>query len=331
MGLPVIVGLAIGIGFIVLLAGILGHTLREEPSIEGTALVLEFDDASFNVPYPDRTKVYIFSRDNNNNMTIDELDWELGVIAGVQFAYGHGDHFGASKLGVYDVNGTIVVPNATEVYISPDLKRSDGRSVGIEDIHEQQKFGNGVQIGDIMLIPEGLAQIVEFVPAITFVVIEPDIADVDANLELVRASIDEPKLVKVSIPEGAGLPNSGRTYDPQVIKVVLGYNNTVRWVNNDSTYHYIEADNDTDLNFYRETTYANPEANRRNLMDTGDSFLYTFTKAGEIAYHGKPWLRGTVIVGANETIMLDDNSTVDNLGVIYAHKVIIEDDSISQP
>jgi plastocyanin len=70
----------------------------------------------------------------------------------------------------------------------------------------------------------------------------------------------------------------------------------VRWVNYDSTYHYIEADNDTDLNFYRETTYANPEANRRNLMDTGDSFLYTFTTPGEIGYHGKPHLRGTVIV-----------------------------------
>lgn len=56
------------------------------------------------------------------------------------------------------------------------------------------------------------------------------------------------------------------------------------------------SDNDTDLKFYRETTYANPEVSRRNLMDTGDSFLYTFTTPGEIGYHGKPWLRGTVIV-----------------------------------
>lgn len=288
-------GLAIGVAFLLLLAFVLGHMVKE-PTIEPpTGIVLQFEVTTPSFPNFKTAKVYVFPGDSSNNMTIDDLDWELGYIAGVQFAYGTDGGFGASKLGIYDVNGTIVVPNATEFYISPDLRKSDGNRVTVEDIHEQQKFGNGVQIDDIMLLAKGEGQI-ELVPAITFVVVDSEIEYVDSNIGLIQDSIEDPRLVRISIPEGASLPNTGKTYEPQVVKVIIGYNNTVRWVNNDSTLHYIEADNDTDLKFYRETTYANPEASSRNLMDTGDSFLYTFTTPGEIGYHGKPWLRGTVIV-----------------------------------
>lgn len=301
--MPVAAGLATGIAFMIILASVLSSSLLNvEPDTEPKNIVLEFDEASLIPQYPDGAKVYIFPWDMNGNMTIDDLDWELGIISGVQFAYGQGDHFGVSKLGIYDVNGTIIVPNATEFYTSPDLKKSDGSTVTVEDMYERQKFGNGIQIGEIMLEPKGIGQIVELVPAITFVVAEPDTEKVDANIDLVRSSIEDPKLVKVSIPEGASLEDSGKTYDPKVIKVIIGYNNTVRWVNNDSTYHYIEADDDTDLDFYRKTTYANSDASRRNLMHTSDSFVFTFTTAGEIAYHGMPHLRGTVIVLEKQSV-----------------------------
>jgi len=290
----VILGLAVGVAFMVLLVIVIAYTPTSESVLQPPGLVIQFDDTMSSFPDFEKAKVYIFPR--VNNMTIDDLDWELGVMTGVQFAYGTDSSFGASRLGIYHMNGTIVVPNSTEFYISPELRKSDGTRVTVKDIDEQQRFGNGVQTEDLMLQANGVGQTLELVPAITFVVADSDIEDVDSNLDMIQDSIENPKLVKITIPGGASLADSGKSYEPQIVRVIVGYNNTVRWVNYDSTYHYIEADNDTDLKFYRETTYANPEASRRNLMDTGDSFLYTFTTPGEIGYHGKPHLRGTVIV-----------------------------------
>jgi plastocyanin len=93
----------------------------------------------------------------------------------------------------------------------------------------------------------------------------------------------------VVIPEGAYSPESGKTYEPQVIRVVIGMNDTVRWVNQDITANWIEADNNDDPDFANVT--LNPK-----LLAPGESFEYSFTKAGQFGYHGKPWQRGTVIV-----------------------------------
>ncbi|MEW6604522.1 MAG: DUF6438 domain-containing protein [Thermoproteota archaeon] len=289
-------------------------TVSDDPS-DIVNIVFQFDETAIQPPDIDKLKVYIFPRDPNRNISADDLDWELGVIAGVNLAYGYYDGFGASKLGIYDRDGKIIVPNGTDFYISPDLKKSDGSPMKVEDIDDQHKFGSDVMVGDIPLKPKGVGQISELVPAITFVVAEPDIRDTDSKIELIRDSINEPKLVKVVIPEGASVANSGKTYDPPAIKVVIGYNNTVRWVNNDTVDHFIEADDNTDPDFYRKTTYADPNARLGDVISTGESFIYTFTKAGEIGYHGKPWMRGTVIVledmqqisGAQQSILNTDD------------------------
>ncbi len=302
--IAVIAGLAIGVGFIILLASVLStHSPREESNFEPDGIVLQFNDTASFAPDVDKVKVYIFPTNMERSMTANDLDWELGITAGVTFAYAYGDGFGASKLGIYDMNGKIIVPNGTDFYISPDLRKPDGSPMEVEDLDDQQKFGNSVMVGDILLKPKGMGQIKEVISAITFVVAEPDIQEVDAKLDLVRASINEPKLVKVVIPEGV---SSGGTFEPQVIKVIVGYNNTVRWVNEDNTAHFIEADNDTDLDFYRKTTYANSDANRVDLLEPGDSFIYTFTKLREIGYHGKPWMRGSVIVLENTQQILEE-------------------------
>lgn len=295
--IPVIAGLTIGAAFVIMFAVVSSSlTMNGEADFTDRVIALQFDDTEPQFPAYDRVKVYIFPRDRDVQVNADDLEWELGLKSGIVLAYGYGDGFGASKLGIYKTNGTLVVPNGTDFYISPDLKKSDGSLLVVEDIHEQQVFGNGIETGDIMLNPKGVGQIGELVPAITLVVAEQDIADADSKIEQIRDSIEDPKLVKITIPEGASIASSGRTYDPQTIKVIIGYNNTVRWVNDDSTYHIIEADDNTDLDFYRKTTYANPDAARRNTMTTGESFVYTFTKTGEIGYHGMPYLRGTVIV-----------------------------------
>ena len=100
-------------------------------------------------------------------------------------------------------------------------------------------------------------------------------------------SIGKP-ISEVIIPRDAYLVNN-TAFDPNPIKVVIGVNNTVRWVNHDDVAAIIEADNLTDPVFYNATKdFVSIEPNK--------TFDYTFTKAGEIGYHGKPWQRGTVVV-----------------------------------
>jgi len=101
--------------------------------------------------------------------------------------------------------------------------------------------------------------------------------------------IEEPKEgVKVTIPEGAGIPEEGQIfYDPQVIDVTVG--TTVVWENLDSTVHTVTSGKppvDVDGVFDSE------------MMASGDKFEFTFTTAGSQDYYCTfhPWMIGTVNV-----------------------------------
>jgi plastocyanin len=84
-------------------------------------------------------------------------------------------------------------------------------------------------------------------------------------------------------------PTTVKVYKPDIIKVVIGVNNTVVWVNSDTVPAFLEADNASDPKFYNATKDF-------VLIDPNKSFSFTFTMAGEFGYHGKPWQRGMVIV-----------------------------------
>ena len=100
--------------------------------------------------------------------------------------------------------------------------------------------------------------------------------------------IEEPKEPqKVSIPQGAGIPEDGQIYyDPQVIDVTVG--TTISWDNMDTTIHTV-------------TSGQVPEADGlfdSEMMAAGDSFEFTFTDAGSYDYYCTfhPWMLGTVNV-----------------------------------
>ena len=100
--------------------------------------------------------------------------------------------------------------------------------------------------------------------------------------------IEEPKEPqKVSIPQGAGIPDDGQIYyDPQVIDVTVG--TTISWDNMDTTIHTV-------------TSGQVPEADGlfdSEMMAAGDSFEFTFTDAGSYDYYCTfhPWMLGTVNV-----------------------------------
>ena len=75
--------------------------------------------------------------------------------------------------------------------------------------------------------------------------------------------------------------NAARAYDPAVIRIKAG--TTVMWMNDDVVAHTVTAD---DGSF--DSGFLNP----------GQSWSFTFDKAGTYAYHctPHPWMKGTVIV-----------------------------------
>jgi len=101
--------------------------------------------------------------------------------------------------------------------------------------------------------------------------------------------IEEPKeAIKVTIPEGAGIPEDDQIYyDPQVIDVTVG--TTVIWENLDNTVHTV--------------TSGDPDGGANGLFDSemmsaGDKYEFTFTAAESQDYYCTfhPWMVGTVNV-----------------------------------
>ncbi len=109
----------------------------------------------------------------------------------------------------------------------------------------------------------------------------------------------------VNVPENAS-STGGNRYEPKVITVIIGMNNTVRWINYDSTIHSVYADNEDDPLFYNATKeqcenndYVNCTLiSGNNTLFPGSSFEFTFTKPGVFGYHSVPHpdMRGAVIV-----------------------------------
>lgn len=51
----------------------------------------------------------------------------------------------------------------------------------------------------------------------------------------------------VTIPYGASIETNSPSYDPAIIKVKIGMNNTVRWINQDSVPHGVTSDDGRSL------------------------------------------------------------------------------------
>lgn len=87
----------------------------------------------------------------------------------------------------------------------------------------------------------------------------------------------------VIIPKGAVIEGD-IVLIPQEITVVLGINNTVTWINEDSVVHGIAS-------------YYSPSRGL-SVLEPGESFSITFNEPGIFPYHGEPhpWMTGTVTV-----------------------------------
>lgn len=99
----------------------------------------------------------------------------------------------------------------------------------------------------------------------------------------------------VVIPMGAVTDQSSPGYLPAEVTVVIGVNNTVIWLNNDTAPHTV-------------TPSTAPASGNWSVgsgnMNHGQSYQFTFTAPGKYdyvcAYHA--WMRGTVVVTDSSTI-----------------------------
>ncbi|HID04807.1 MAG TPA: hypothetical protein EYH45_07350 [Candidatus Caldiarchaeum subterraneum] len=94
-----------------------------------------------------------------------------------------------------------------------------------------------------------------------------------------------PVIVRVSIIPGSFNPQQEDNYIPKNIRVIAGYNSTVVWTNDE------------------EVPVAHTVTSEEGIFDSGlfnsgESWNYTFTRAGIYRYFciPHPWMRGSVVV-----------------------------------
>ena len=91
-----------------------------------------------------------------------------------------------------------------------------------------------------------------------------------------------PNSVVVIIQPGASV-NASLGFEPTMVTVVIGVNNTVIWKNEDSDWHDVHSEMSL---FYS------------GIIQPGASWTYTFTSPGTYPYvcDPHPWMTGTIIV-----------------------------------
>ena len=120
-----------------------------------------------------------------------------------------------------------------------------------------------------------LARVVALIVLFTLILITAVLAMV--------VSENSQEIVTIVIPRAVShLPYSGN-YWPSSVTVVLGVNNTVRWINLDDHMHTVTA---LDWSFYSQE------------LNLYDSFTFVFTEPGEYRYRclPHPWMEGVVRV-----------------------------------
>lgn len=117
-----------------------------------------------------------------------------------------------------------------------------------------------------------------------------------------NAQADNPNItvVHISIIPGSGLNRSSLGYAPDVVRLVIGVNNTVVWTNDDNVTH---------------TVTSTKGVFDSGLMAPGQSWNYTFKYPGTFDYYCTlhPWMKGEVIVELPAGSTVSSNYTLTQL------------------
>jgi len=110
----------------------------------------------------------------------------------------------------------------------------------------------------------------------------------------------DPDIPTIIIPAGSGMSDVQPDFEPRTLKVTLGINSTVRWVNV----------NETPLSIASDSKYDGLEFFSPHLMP-GDTWEFTFPREGVFDYHSNPypWMTGQVVVMGNKNTLLPQEKT----------------------
>ena len=105
----------------------------------------------------------------------------------------------------------------------------------------------------------------------------------------IGANESETHYSTILIPPGSENPSTNKTYSPEVTSIVLGVNNTVRWVNQASAANSVVSDS---------PITQNGKSFGSGILIQGASYQFTFTEPGSYQFHGEPhpWQNGTIVV-----------------------------------
>jgi len=95
--------------------------------------------------------------------------------------------------------------------------------------------------------------------------------------------------ITVKLPSGVGTQTNNLNFDPATITVVIGKNNTISWVDQDSIPHTVTS------------LPGAPSSFDSGPVRQGSIFTQTFTVAGTYSYDctfHPAWMKGTIIVKA---------------------------------
>ena len=93
---------------------------------------------------------------------------------------------------------------------------------------------------------------------------------------------DDDKVVDVLIPKGIS-SSEELDVDPSIVTVVIGKNNTIRWINQDDS---------------PSTLFNEEQSWTTGIIEPGESAILTFNEPGVYAYHGyyHSWKTGMIVV-----------------------------------
>ncbi len=97
-----------------------------------------------------------------------------------------------------------------------------------------------------------------------------------------------PQTITVNIPSGVS-SNQGLNFSPQTVTVVVGVNNTIKWVNQDSVTHTVTS----------VSVPSGASSFDSGNLNAGATFTVTLTTPGTYQYHCSihpTWMTGTIIV-----------------------------------
>jgi plastocyanin len=109
--------------------------------------------------------------------------------------------------------------------------------------------------------------------------------------------LNPPQSVTVTIVEGSSIPSQERNYVPKQVRGMLGVDNRIVWVNEDTTLHSVTSDN----SFEDKVNGKFDTLATIGLVEPEGTWEFTFTEAGEYSYHCEPhpWMKGLVTIVEN--------------------------------